>query len=797
MRLKAHLLACAALTAISAPALAQTAAEETATTDVIVVTTQKREQSLADVPINLTAYNTERLATLGIEQFDDLSDFVPGLEVQEQSPNNPGFVIRGITSDDGAATGEARVAVFQDGVSIARARSAYIELFDIERVEVAKGPQATLFGRGALIGGINVIQNKAQLDEVYSGAAELTVGDFNRFEARGHVNLPVTDTFALRFAGVHKQRDGYVENVLGGDAMNGVELSAYRVSGRWAPNDALNVDVIANYQTDTPEGGTSFKSGTFPPAPGASIEPWDPAALNTFGNFEGGAPLGIDRQVYGVTVLTDYVINDAWSLSSISGWRAFESVEIFDPDGFALELLTVGEDASGRQWSQEVRFNYDAGGPLSGFFGGSYFYESGSQRIPLGANELIAQAFLAPVLADAANLTVAQVEGLLALQGVPGAENFDNPFNPLGFSVLGLLNTGQFIPLSSFYLEESANRGETTAFDVFGDITYSVTDRLDLTAGLRWTREEKEASLYSGGINGANNVTFETTLFLPATPGGAPISSGTREFDDFTWRLAANYDVNDVLNVWASYARGRRPDVITFDSDAPSLFVEVPAELVDSYEVGGFWTWENTTLQASVFYSEYENFQSSRFEPNTANFVTDNAGLATQYGFEAQLDHRFNQFATLFTTYAYNFSEFDDTDESGNAQEFAGNTFRLSPDHALSVGLLSEFDTPIGGISIIPTWTWQSEVFFDNDNDRPDLQVSDNLQDETQTDYGIVDLRVRWDAPGERYYAVAFAENLLDEEYVIDAGNTGDAFGIPTFIAGSPRMVGLRVGAEF
>lgn len=761
MRLKARLLACAALTTLAAPAFAQIDAdEEVVTTDVITVTAQKREQSLADVPINLTAYDQARLTTLGIEQFDDLSDFVPGLEVQEQSPNNPGFVIRGITSDDGAATGEARVAVFQDGVSISRARSAYVELFDIERVEVAKGPQATLFGRGALIGGINVIQNKPDLAG-YTASADVTAGDFDRFEARGHINLPITDTFAVRLAGAHKQRDGYVDNVLGTDPMNGVELSAWRASARWTPNDALNIDVIANYQTDTPEGGTSFKSGAIPPAPGASLEPWDPAALNTFGGFEGGAPLGVDRQVYGVTVLTDYSINEAWSLSSITGWRGFESVEIFDPDGFAAELLVVAEDASGRQWSQEFRFNYDAGGPVTGFFGGSYFYESGSQRIPLATNEVVAQAFLLGLPLETA------------------------PTFSLGF----FQATGQILPLNEFYLEETANYGATTAYDLFGDVTWSVTDRLDLTAGLRWTREEKEANIYGWNANGANTITFGPTLFIPATPNGGVVESGEREFDDFTWRLVAQYDVSDVLNVWASYARGRRPDVISFSA---GQFVDVPAELVDSYEIGGFWTWETTSLQASVFYSEYENFQTGRFEPQQATFIVDNAGRATQYGLEAQLDHQFNELVTLFATYAYNFSEFDDTDENGNPQEFAGNTFRLSPDHAFSLGVLAEYDTPIGAISIIPTWTWQSEVFFDNDND-----LTDAVQDERQGDYGIVDLRVRWDAPGERYYAVAFAENLFDEDYIIDAGNTGDAFGIPTFIAGSPRMVGLRVGAAF
>ena len=792
MRLKTRLLAAAALSTAAAPAFAQAPAETAeAAADVIVVTAQKREQSLADVPINLTAYDSERLDTLGIEQFDELSDFVPGLEVQEQSPNNPGFVIRGITSDDGAATGEARVAVFQDGVSISRARGAYVELFDIERVEVAKGPQATLFGRGALIGGINIIQNKAEIGE-QSGSIELTAGDYNRFEVRGHQNLPITDTFALRFAGAHKQRDGYVDNLLGTPALNAVELSAVRLSARWEPSADLSVDVIGNYQTDTPEGGTSFRSGSIPPLGVPPVgEPWDPAALNTFGPFEGGAPLGIDRQVYGVTVLADYVLSDAWSVSSISGWRAFESVEVFDPDGFAAPLLTVAEDATGRQWSQEVRFNFDDGGPLTGFFGGSYFYESGQQRIPLATDEGVAQAFLAPQLAGGAGLTVAQVEGLLALQGVPNAAGFDNPFNPLGVSVLGLLTAGAVLPLG-YYEEETANRGQTTAIDLFGDVTFAVTDRLDLTAGLRWTREEKDSSVYGWFTNAPNNVTFSNTLFLPATPNGQLVSSGTREFDDFTWRLAAQYDLSDVVNVWASYARGRRPDVISFDTTDPDLFVEVPAELVDSYEVGGFWSWENTTLQASAFYSEYQNFQTGRFDPNNAVFITDNAGQATQYGVEAQLDHTVNELVTVFATYAYNYSEFDDTDDQGNPQEFAGNTFRLSPDHAFSLGLLNTFETPIGQISITPTWTWQSEVFFDNDND-----LTDAVQDETQTDYGIVDLRVRWDAPSERFYAVVFADNLLDEEYIIDAGNTGDAFGIPTFIAGSPRMVGLRVGASF
>ncbi|TGY90507.1 TonB-dependent receptor [Marinicauda algicola] len=796
MSLKTRLMTAAALgaAAFAAPAAAQEAERDAAVavavTDVITVTAQKREQSLAEVPIALTALGEEQLEALGIGQFDELSDFVPGLEIQEQSPNNPGFVIRGITSDSGGATDEARVAVFQDGVPITKSRGSYVELFDMERIEVAKGPQPTLFGRGALIGGINLIQNKPDLD-AFAAEAWAGIGTYDRTEFGAMVNMPVSDTLALRFAMIDKAREGYVENALGGEDFNSVDLSAYRLSARFEPTAEFSLDIIANYQEDTPSG-TSFKSGTIAPVPGGSLDPWEPAALNTFGGFEGGRDLGLEREVYGISVLADYAFSDALTLTSITGWRGFESLEIFDPDGFAAELLVVGEDAVGQQWSQELRLNFDNGGRVTGFVGGSVFIEDAKQRIPLATNEAVAQAFLAPVIAGGAGFTVAQIEGLLAMMSVPNAGGFDDPFNPLTISVPAFFG-GQIVALRDFYLEETANFGETTAYDLFGDVTVAVSDRLDLTAGLRWTKEEKEASVYGWNAFGANRITFAPPLFLPATPNGTLLTSGTREFDDFTWRLAANYDVSEQVNLWASYARGRRPDVISFDTSEPDPFVTVPAEIVDSYEVGGFWTLDSTTLQASAFYSEYENFQTSRFEPNQATFITDNAGLATQYGVEAQLNHAFTDTVSLFASYAWNHAEFDETDDQGNVQEFAGNAFRLSPEHAFALGLQAEFDLAAGGtLAFLPTFSWQSEVFFDNDND-----LTDAVQDEVQGDYGIVDFKVRYETGEGGIWAEAYVENLLDEDYIIDAGNTGDSFGIPTFIAGAPRMSGIRIGGRF
>ena len=155
--------------------------------------------------------------------------------------------------------------------------------------------------------------------------------------------------------------------------------------------------MIVNYQQDNPPG-TSFKSGTIPAING-DTSPFTDASLSTFGGFEGGAPLGLDREVRGLTVLADYAINDAWTLSSITGWRDFTSVEIFDPDGSFLPFLTIGEDATGEQFSQEFRLSYDNGGAWTGSIGALYFDEEGEQRIPLGINEAVAQAVLADSLA--------------------------------------------------------------------------------------------------------------------------------------------------------------------------------------------------------------------------------------------------------------------------------------------------------------------------------------------------------------------------------------------------------------
>lgn len=839
IRLKTRLLAAATLTGLMGVAHAAQAQDASpAELGEIIVTAQLREQDPIEVPFALTAYSGEFLGDLGVQELDQLSTFVPGFLVQNQSPNNAGFVMRGITSDSGAATAEPRVSVFQDGVSISKSRGSYVELFDMERVEVAKGPQSTLYGRGALIGAVNLVQNRARPGQT-DASAQVEFGDEGYRMVEGALNLPVGDNAGLRLATRMKTRDGYVDNLLGGEDYNSIETQAFRLSGAWTPSDAMRFDVIANYQTDE-ASGTSFKSiayAPFDPATGAVLgdaAPWEGAALTPGADFDGGKSLGLDREVWGVTGLARIELSPTLTLNSTTAYRQFDSYETFDADGVSLPILTAAEDAHGEQWSQEFRLNYDNGGRLSAFVGAGWFQEEGYQRAPTQFGERYALIQLAAPLGPQ-RLKLPYVAPLPMVVGGVLTGLLPASAGPL---IPGLLNN-----LKTNHTEVSTNSSDLTSYDLFGDVTYRFTDKFEMSAGLRWTQDDKTTGLSNsvengrsiagglvaiqtlaaraqalaeaGDLAGAAAIRTQIGLLLLglSTPGaatlpipGLPLFGLTaqptanngdfiyqdHEDDGLTWRVTARYALSDDASLYANYARGRRPEVLSVSAPSVPLgapnFEVIEAETVDSYEVGAKAALLDGRLRldGAVFHYAYENFQTTE-QVGTA-FVTVNAGEAKAYGFEGQAFYGITPDFDLFATYGYNHSRF----ESGARD---GNRFRLSPDHMASIGALWRLPMAGGAVEIQPTYTWQSKVFFDDDNDRPELQtgnfVPDLIVDEFQDSYGLLNLRVRYAPDMGNWGVEAFGENLLDEEYIKDAGNTGDALGMPTFIAGRPAAYGV------
>lgn len=865
------LLAAAGVSAIALSTAAH--AQEADAVEEIVVTAQKREQQAVDVPMALTAYSGQRLEKLGVEDFADLSLFTPGFEVQDQSPNNPGFVMRGITSDSTDSFSEARVSVFQDGVSISKAQGSYVELFDLERVEVAKGPQSTLYGRGALIGAVNVIQAKAD-PSGFDAAAKVTGGDYGLMQVEGMVNGALSDAFAIRLAGRWRQRDGYVDNLGTGEDFQSIDTAAWRLAMAYEPTDSFRADLLVNWQQDR-ASGTAFKSLNYnqtDPATGAVLagtDVRDGAAIGAPAGFIGGEDLGVDRTVQGVTGLVEWAFNDSFTLSSVTAYREFDSAEVFDADGLSLPLLTGLNDAQDRQWSQEFRVNFDNGGRFKGFAGVSWFRNESDQFIPLQFDERVG-------LADLTGQLNASAAGSGLPADTPAPMAFFNNTAFTGALIRGLVaqvsenpNTGAFDPailltpaqaqaiaanLRGDHVEAVQTTSDLEALDLFVDGTWSVTDRFELSAGLRYTRDDKDTGFRSftiggrsvlGGAVGAAQIAGQANqLIATGTPanvaqGNAMLAQAnallgalqspfvqaipeallpnfgltfqptanngdrtvvSHQDEAFTWRLVGRYAVSDDLNLYASYARGRRPEILatgapTTPGGAPR-FDAVEAETVDSYEVGAKAALMDGRLRldGSVYYYDYQDFQT--VIQDGVVFTIANAGKAKAWGFEGQVDWRVAEGLSLYATYAYSHARFD-----GGAYD--GNHFRLSPDHSLSLAASWSFHALGGTFDIRPSYSWQSEVFFDDNNDRavfqqpPGAFVADNIQDERQDAYGLLNLRASYTPANTKVTIELFATNLTDEDYIIDAGNTGDSLGLPTFIPGAPRMVGASVGWRF
>ena len=767
---KTQLKACAALSALmmgalASPVWAADAAPDAKEVAEVVVTVQKRAQRTLEVPIALTSMSQTQLKELGVTDFNRLSLFVPGFYVQDQSPNNSGYVIRGMTSDSGEATADTRVSVFQDGVSISRSRGSYVELFDVERVEVAKGPQSTLFGRGALIGAVNIIQAKANVaapDYMFMAGA----GDYNRRTFEGMVNQPIADSLAVRVSGRYKARDGYVKDVNGGKPFNSQEVMALRGVVTYRPTDTIRNDFIYNYQYDNTTG-TSFKNKVFLPSDPntgqvlGDFSSGSGAALSSRPDFIAGSELGLKRRIYGATNLFEWRLTPELKLSSISGYRRFKSVEVFDPDGFALPMLVIAEDARSRQYSQEFRVNYDAGGAFSGFAGVSYFDEIGTQTVPMTADERVLAAFQGKL-----------IKGPVA------------PSMPMLLAALGPMGK----VLKANHTEIYANRGKTQSWDVYADGTYRFSPQFEVTAGLRYTSDDRTSGYSARLLNGGSVLAASAAKLPIGTPVGILVQptanngdmiSKTYSDDSLTYRLVLRYMPVKTLSLYASYARGRQP--LSYSTESPKLpfadpvFTRLDAEVADSYELGAKSRLMDgrLTLEGAIYQYDYSNFRTPTLNAS-GQIVQANVGSTKPYGAEVQASFNATEWASFSGSYTYTHSRI-------SPAPYKNIQTRLTPEHRVSLAAFFKANTQFGVVSFTPTYVYQSKMSFETSF--PEL---------TQKAYGLLDLRAGLQPHDMPWRVDVFVKNATDTKYDKDQGNTGARLGLPTFIAGEPRMFGVE-----
>lgn len=746
------------------PAFAQTPEnEEQAYEGEIIVTAQKREERLVDVPVTLSAVSGARMKELGVSDLDELANYIPGLNIQEQSANNPGVVIRGITSDSGSAQQAARVTLYYNGVDISRSRGSYQDIYDIERIEVIKGPQATLFGTASAVGAISIIS--ARPEAGFSGSITGGIGNFNQRQLGGHLNIG-SDEIAARVAFAFKKRDGYVNNLAPGqDDLNGQNQLGIRGSLRFKPSDELTADLILTYDRQR-NPGTAFVSRALPTTSGPG---------NPFGDaFLGGSPrslqdlyqekLGLTRDVYDVNYTVNWEFADNWALTMVNGYRKFDSLEVFDADGSAAWYLEFTELAKGDQFNHETRFAY-TDDKFRGSFGFNYFHENSIQNVPFSSEEgtfLQCAARLIPGLpCIAANGTVSAAGATAILTG------------------------GRFtqVPYSSVF----ENQGRNDSYSMFADGTWIPTPALEITAGARVLIEKRRSGFYARVPRSL--ISGGASLIPGQVDTGGQTFRTEDSFAAVLPRLNLLYRFSDDFNAYATVSKGRRSATVQLGARATATgpvpnFTPVLAENVWNYEIGVKGSSGMFSGSIGAYYLTYDNFQVSVVLPNGTT-QTQSAGTATNKGVEAELTIKPASWLSVFGNIGYIDGGIDD--KPTIAANFRGAKFRLQPDVQAAAGFT--IDAPMGGVTFFatPSVTYRSKIFFEIPN-------NNLISQEAVT---LVNINAGFRFGGDRFEVAAFARNLLNEDYLLDAGNTGGAFGIPTFIPAEPRLYGIRVGAKF
>lgn len=816
----------------------------------VFVSTQKRLQSSVEVPIAVTVIDQPKLNEINTIQVDDVSGIAPGFNAIIQGQNKGGFSIRGVTSDGLESFFQPRISVFINGVSSARLQSSIVELFDMERIEVVKGPQGTLFGRSAEIGAVHYITKRPQRDT--SAMLSLNYGGYNQRGAQGMVNFIAGEKFANRFAFSYDYHDGYIKNYAGG-TLNGKNAIALRNSLSYFQNDKSKFNLILDYEyDDTP--GICFKSKQVAPE-GGDGSPFSAAYLN------GGEELGVKRHLFGLTLEYDKELNSQFNISNTFGIRGAYADEYFDGDGCYLQLLYAKEVADVLQFSEEFRLNWTNGSNLNGFVGVGAMYENCKHSLNItSAQSTLFPVCVAPSLKAkmsglpatvATNITETIRQALPMLQsmglnlseemlGMISAELesqlnsrldtwFENTtkwektpdfvedtrativnvlVNSLA-QVIGSKEAAQqmiggfssqldgalqeLAPLSNVemndnYSEDQTNYARNFESDIFADFNWNVIGGLYFTLGLRSTYEMQK----SGYLSTAMTAPIVGTMIYKSTNGETVWTDGNY----FSWvgRFITNYMIDKTNNVYLSFSKGRRPGVVYFDYSADDI-VKLRAEEIYNAELGlkGSIFKNSLSYSLAAYLYNWKHFQSTTsYVTADGAYAYDNndKGKANGAGVEASMKYYFKRYVTLFADYNYFNGKFADEDEDGNPQKLAGNRFRLSPDYSFDMGL--DVNIPVRNkfnVYFRPNYIAKGKMFFEDSN-LPGL-----FQDE----YGVMNatLGIQFKKNRMSYDFALWGKNITNTEYIIDAGNAGQTIGFPTFVAGAPANFGVKLTVGF
>ncbi len=344
--------------AAPAPEAATEPAPEVVGLEEVVITAQKRQQSLQDVPLSVSAFTAEMLSDGRMADIRAIVDFTPGFSGNTADGFTDALSMRGISTNDFGIGGDPSVAMFEDGIWSGRTGGVMTSMFDVQRVEVVKGPQGTLFGRNSIAGAVSVITNKP--DSTFGASAELSLADHGEVEVNGMVNIPLSDEWAMRAAGYLLENDGFLTNLAGGEDLGFHEVSAGRVSLRHS-GESLDATLILAY-----EDRKQDPSVYWVPAAGLDEEEVNTDLANDGIN---------ESDVFEGRILLDWSLASDYTVASLTGYKKFNFHYLEDYDGGPERVNDYRQVNEVEYWSQELRLNSPADGKVTWFAGASVYEE--------------------------------------------------------------------------------------------------------------------------------------------------------------------------------------------------------------------------------------------------------------------------------------------------------------------------------------------------------------------------------------------------------------------------------------
>lgn len=777
----------------------------------IVVTAERRATNLQDTPLSVVAMTEEMVEAKGIEDLQDLSVFTPNLSISASRGNGnniPNFTIRGI-SGGGGATGERGVGLYIDGVYVPRTSGSVLRVLDIDRVEVLRGPQGTLFGRNSTGGAIRIFSK--QPDDELEGYIRGTVGNFDRHDVVGMLNVPLTDTLAVRMQGAWLNEDGYVTR--GTQELGGTEDLIGRVVARWEPTSDANATFAFLY-SDSKADGTPLVFREFDMRPGiegviqGNVADW----LNDAFKLAGQAPLAAyndsrivtgdpftapnlcllddfnpdydaaacrqfnNNKYWQADVTTEFPLADNVSVSTVTGISKLDHEGVSDYQLLGMEYRR--DDIESEVLYSEVQLNATLFDDALDFItGGNYFFER----------------------SEAPNYVINR-RGTSAFPSTAGT-----PPNA---------DAGLFRTADTFTRQESESIG------VFANATWHITPSLDLTGGLRYSHDKKDytqrrfAEFLPSGALGAFRVapgTNSTTVQDDAT------------FEQVDYRATIDYDFTPDIMAYATVSKAYKAGTYSYTiqswtvannatgANQSAVIEPIPPEEVQNFEVGSRMTLFDGRVRfnPTLFYMQYTNRQAARqvacATPGVGScpvvgfsILVVDSGDVDIWGGELDMQIAVTDEFTIDASGAI--LDYEVKDPVANS---GPNLFPDAPSPTFNVGATYNTDFGFG-----PT-TFNLNYAYVGEQETHPTAVGDSAF--RMDDYGLVNARLRI-VPNDGAVSITlFANNLLDDTYATYAQRFGGGFwdaGSGTGLAaplrsalgevrGRPREVGLTVQYDF